>query len=944
MEKRYKKLAGWQGVNRAISKRDSEIHLNTLINMDSNIVEGMLISRKGSEIKQSSGATPNIDKFIQFRDEQWQKDVLLVYDKDATAADRKIYVYTRTINTDNSFAPHTTASYSYGSLRFGDRISFLVHRNGARIGTGTAAANKAMFAGYINREVGSDHDAMFNDAISFSDFFLLKQQWVQQTSLVDHCAQIIYDSTRDKYYLLTTLGLEIRDSDFYVERILSDVTASPVGISAAVDHYVGGLALSTDYLYAIGKIPDSNDTKLIRYDLTNDLNILTSVTFDWSGSGERGHCVTTNGTNVYITWFDGTDGHIREYGMDLTGAANRATSAGNGFLLGITYDSTYVYACDRTNGTIIRMLIASPYTASTYTLAGLLDIEHYNGNLYMISTTVTYELAAGDFGTPASHTAKYTDTDQTNESISFLSAIPWLGQRGRLINFDGVTNFNETGYVPTKVSLATDTAQPLSTSPTDYKGRTYFYAFSIIDIYGQESHLHQGGSYSFNGASGGSPGAKLTIMVNIDSENFAEMTAPSTDPDEELSVWNEFRRMKKIRVYRAYNDEGNQPEPTTSYRFLSDIDINDPDWSEVAANVLYRITIEDKTTEANMSTVTYEESSGLPETFKPYYTNWQYGIKFEDRYYYGNVLASEGNAHEIIETPINSPDAAYEHDQNVDYFYTDDGDEIKGFAQVWNRLLVFKGNNTAIYNGLTKETTHNIGTSAPDSILIHNNVAYFIYGTGIYAMTPSGFERISEPVDELLAAESSLTGVSAVHFKQKQKLWFMVPNSKSYCFNYNKNTFDVYDITTGSRVPVFIGRGLDDTIFTTDSYDNMIRKENVGYVDGLAGNPIQIKMITNDIALGDGYLDTTLTRLFLTASSTDTLPVIVYWRNRNGVNNTTKTFAASSALATLKFYLSSVWGQYVRFDITKNITAEVRIDSIGFEFIADAGSILQDAS
>jgi hypothetical protein len=333
----------------------------------------------------------------------------------------------------------------------------------------------------------------------------------------------------------------------------------------------------------------------------------------------------------------------------------------------------------------------------------------------------------------------------------------------------------------------------------------------------------------------------------------------------------------------------------------------------------------------------------LPESFKPYYTNWQYGTKFQDRYYYGNVRTDDLNPHEIIETPINSPDIAYQHDENIDYFYTDDGDKIKGFAQVWNRMIVFKGNNAAIYNGLVKENVFDIGTSAPDSILVHNNVVYFIFGTGIYALTPSGYKRISEAVDSLLAAEPSLTGVSAVHFKEKQKLWWLVPSSKSYCYNLNRDTWDMYDIQTGTRDVIFIGKGLDDTIFTSDQFDDKIYKENVGYVDS-ADIPVQINLTTNDIALGDGYLDTTLTRLFLTAQSTDTLPVVVTWHNRTGSHTVTKTFVAASSLSTLKFYLSGVWSQYVRFSITRNITAQVKIDAIGFEYIAEKGSILQDAS
>lgn len=932
--KSYKMLRNFKGVNRAISKRDAIDYLQTCTNMDSNLEEGMLISRKGSEIKQSSGATPNIDKFVMYRDEQFGKDVLLVYDKDATEADRKIYVYTRTINTDNSFAPHTTDSYAYGSLRFGDQLSFLVHRNGVRIGTGTAAANKAMFMGYIDRSAGSDHDAMFNDAIEFTDMFLLKQQWVQQENLLNGCKNIIYDSTRDLYYLLTYRGVEIRDTDFYIKKILDDVTSYDQDITT--NTLLGGLALDGNVLYACGKVPGSTDTKIVGYDLTTDFVVLYSVS---KSDPNYFRSIATDGNFVYASHQDGTDGYVAEYNMSLTSGTNRYTGSGDRELNGLTIDATYVYVVDNTNNQLVRFLIASPYTSSTYPHGSgalpQIDIVHYNGNLYWSAGNILYLTTVATFGN--SQNKYQLLTGDGIRGVNFVGAIPYISTDNQnIIYFDGVTNFNEAGYIPTKFYMAAGVSLAAGTPDC-----TYFYAASLIDIDGQESHLMSGTAIPHTESS---PEITVEVRFNIDSENFAEMTSPSTDPDEELSIWNEFRRIKKVRIYRAYNSEPHASDPTTSYTFLREIDINDPTWSEESSNKIYTFEFLDDITQEEISTVTYEESSGLPESFKPYYTNWQYGTKFEGRYYYGNVRTDELNLHEVIETPINAPDIAYQHDQNIDYFYTADGDEIRGAVQVWNRLVILKGNNTAIYNGLTKENVYSIGTSAPDSILVHNNVAYFIYGNGIWALTPSGYKRISEPVDTLLAAESSLTSVSAVHFKEKMKLWFMVPNSNSYCFNLNQETWDIYDITSGTRVPVFIGKGLDDTIFTTDSYGDRIYKENTGTNDGGAGSPIQIQVVTNDIALGDGYLDTVLTRLFLTATSTDTIPVVVYWHNRNGTNNVTKTFAAASTLSTLKMYLSSVWGQYARFSVTKNITAQVKIDAIGFEYIADPGSILQDAS
>jgi hypothetical protein len=934
--KQYKRLSNFKGVNRAISERDTENYLHTLTNMDSNLEEGMLVSRAGSLKKQSSGSTPNIDKFVMYRDEEWAKDVLLVYDKNATAASRKIYAYTRTSETDDLFAPHSTASYAYGSLRFGDEIDFMVHRNSARIGTGTLATNKAMFMGYIDRRTTSEHDAMFNDAIEFNDLFLLKQQWVQQESLLNYGTTFVYDSTREKYYIMTLRGLEVKDSNFYTERILSDITSYNEGGTRVS----GNVALTGNSLYAVGKVPGSNETKLILYDLSNDFEISASDSYDLDATSETIRAVATDGTLVYTTrWLSSVPGesYIDEYQLNLSSSATRYTTAAGGRLLGITTDGTYVYACDTVDDEIVQMTVAPAYTTAKLSTAALPEhIVHYSGTLYFTRANVVYSTPAG-VSFPGAITPEYTDTNQANTGINFIGAVPYLTQRGRVVYFDNATDWNEDGYIPTKLALE----QTSSNTDVVADMSTFFYALSIIDIYGQESHLHRGCAVT---SETDDVDNVLRISVNVDSENFAEMTSPSTDPAEELSVWNEFRRIKKIRIYRAYNEVEHSSEPTTDYTFLTDIDINDTSWTEVTANVLYTIKYKDTTLQTDISTVTYEESSGLPETFKPYYTNWQHGIKYNDRYYYGNLRTDELNRHQIIETPINAPDMVYQHDENIDYFYPGDGDEIKGFAQVWSRLVVFKGNNAAIYNGLTQENAYNIGTNSPDSILVHNNVVYFSFGKGIYALTPSGYKRISEPVNEILDTENTLTDVvSAVHFKEKEKLWFLVSGSNSYMYNYTKDTWDVYDIQSGSRDAIFIGEGLDDTIFTADENDDFIYKENTGVTD--AGSNMTITVITNDIALGDGYLNNIVTRLFLTfKNSTDTIPVTVTYRNENGSGTSVQTFAASSSLTTLKKYLSGVYGQYVRFSISKAITKEVRIDAFAVEYIMQQLSRIQNAS
>ncbi len=913
MSKKYSEWRNYGGVNTAVDEREGENFLASgTQNFDSNMIEGALVSRKGYASRLDTVVT-DLENFFVYRDEEWNKDVLLAYDKDSTEANRRLWLYTKTLGAAGNFTK--IAEYSYGSLRFGDRISFLLHRNGVRIGTGTGTTNKALFAGYIDRSIASGR-AMFNDAIEFADFFVTKQQWVQQPSLVNH-GKIVYDSTREKYYVLSTAGLEIRDSDFYIERVLNDVVTERVAAGAA-HYYSGGLALTGNSLYVIGQAP-GGDYELILYDLSDNFVIDASSAL----TGKTGYSVATNGTLVWITTHDGADGLVEEYSMDLSSSATRYTGAGD-TLQGITYDSTYVYVCDKTNGDIVRMLIAAPYTTATFaTGVTPIDIAHYNGNLYFTTTTIVYETATSTFN---AKTAKYTDTNQTNEFISFVSAIPYLSQRsGRIVYFDGVTNFNEAGYIPTKLAIGSTN----STSTSD----TFFYALSVVDIYGQESHLMRGCAVHGNSPA---PNVNLVISVNVDSENFAEMTSPSTDPDQAVSVWNEFRRIQKIRVYRAYNEASQASEPTTDYLFLREIDINDVNWSEVTANSLYTLTFYDGVSQSDISSVTYEESSGLPADLKPYYTNWQYATEFAGRFYYGNMRTDDLYLQQIIESEPNAPDTIYQHDENITLFFPRDGDEIKGFAESWNRLIVFKGLICGIFDGLNLEKIYEVGLQSPDSIVTWNNQVFFLFNNGFYQLTPSGFNRISLPVRTILESESAadLAAIAGTFFDQKEKVWWVAPGSRSYLYNVKKDAWDIYDLNHSPTIEIeFITKGIDGLIFT-GSAGGQVYEQNTTTQD--AGTDIAVTLVTHKKEVGDGYLDAIFHRFFMTHKYTGAGgDATASFQYQNGTGDYSITSISLDQHTTLKSdfqFLNGAWGQIASVTVAGNIDAELQVNALGVEY------------
>jgi hypothetical protein len=98
-----------------------------------------------------------------------------------------------------------------------------------------------------------------------------------------------------------------------------------------------------------------------------------------------------------------------------------------------------------------------------------------------------------------------------------------------------------------------------------------------------------------------------------------------------------------------------------------------------------------------------------------------------------------------------------------------------------------------------------------------------------------------------------------------------------------------------------------------------------------------VKLTTNDIPLGDSFLNYIVTRLFVTFHSdtaSEGLTVAVYWLNEDGWHNKSYTFASSGTSNETKTkYITGVRGQILRFVISEDIADRLLIDSIGVEYL-----------
>jgi len=254
-------------------------------------------------------------------------------------------------------------------------------------------------------------------------------------------------------------------------------------------------------------------------------------------------------------------------------------------------------------------------------------------------------------------------------------------------------------------------------------------------------------------------------------------------------------------------------------------------------------------------------------------------------------------------------------------------------------LVVFKGEKCAIYNGLTRELDFSIiGLQSPDSIISHNNVIYFQSVDGFYALTPSGFERISHSVDSDVSAET-LGGVSVVLFEKKFKIWWLVPSGNCYLFNLNNKTWDKYNLnTTGAIDNIFITSGLDGNILTCSDNNGKVYNQNDTFQDD--GNDIPLSLETKRILTGSEFEQEDHDEVFITYDSPATFTLIAKQINENGETTFSLASIPTQTLLMTERRFVSAFGQAMYFTINVNVnTKQFRLKALGLTTLAGKAEI-----
>ena len=896
------------GTNINTSIRD-EKYFNSK-NIDTDVILGSATVRPGYSKYITLTTHYYWERFIEFRDEESGKDVLVIYYKSSTINLRRIYYYTKDIGTDASnYTLGGTLYYTeiVGETRTAnvelDEVYFYLAGNRLLIGTGNGENNKALWFGYL------DDTNIFAADGSSAGYYLLKQQFIQKETLFNAVTSVQYDSSESKYYFFTNRGFEIRDTDYYLEKVYNDVVSYASTWFGFASANYGGIILQGDYIFACGQIPGTHQTsspkcKIVRYDISDDYKMDDYVN---GTTTEEFHCIAADSNYVYVTIYNGTNGIVRRYDHDFDNPHDIWTNAEKN-LLGIVSDGTYIYFVNTTDNQILKVRISDDNVMVAYSppdVTYIKGITYLSGYVYFTSSDGLY---SADIGLGFDPTLRKDYFNPIHSFVHYTNSSFYISNyQSSLITIIN-TSYIITRTIPEMIGISSPLHDTSNSNPVL---RTYFYGVSVVDVDGQESCLCSGSAHSH--------------LTNDDYESYFVVILYYFERD-----ITRFRRIRSVKIYRAYSSDPQAAEPETNYNFLKEIDINESEWNNTEPYI-YLVGGYDNVPEDEISTATFEEESGLPEKFKPEYVNWKYAIENKGLYYYANMYIKDKLYQQmIIQSQPNSPDINYWLDTNYVQFHAEDGDEIMGMNKVWNRLIIFKTHKCAIFNGIIKEQDYDLGLRSSDGhISINNNIYLIGQDGGLYILNLSGYNKISIPVEQITTARYDNSNLlSMAHLQSKNKIWFHFYTGYVLTYNYIYGIWNYYDLHHSGETHKYLRNILDGKIMTlTEEGDLFLQNDG----DNDNNNAISISITTSAKSLTDEVTNYELNNLFaMIKSEINTVSIHIYTMNEYGMQDSgVLSFPhTSSLLKTIKKKIIEQYGEYSYIYLFGDLTGYFQLDTI----------------
>lgn len=130
--------------------------------------------------------------------------------------------------------------------------------------------------------------------------------------------------------------------------------------------------------------------------------------------------------------------------------------------------------------------------------------------------------------------------------------------------------------------------------------------------------------------------------------------------------------------------------------------------------------------------------------------------------------------------------------------------EITGLANVGGALLIFHSRGVHRFTGWSQDDisiddgttgmSSTIGCIAPASVVVVNNVAYFLSENGFFAATASDVSDVGKPINELFRALSgadraALPLTRAAHYATQRIIVWSIPGHGAYVYDYGRQVW-----------------------------------------------------------------------------------------------------------------------------------------------------------
>ena len=221
-------------------------------------------------------------------------------------------------------------------------------------------------------------------------------------------------------------------------------------------------------------------------------------------------------------------------------------------------------------------------------------------------------------------------------------------------------------------------------------------------------------------------------------------------------------------------------------------------------------------------------------------------------------------------------------------------------------------------DGGTQGVSADVGTLAPRTGIAVENFGYILSDRGIYRITESGVERISQKIESVIAGldQTKFPRAFSVHNRARREVLFYLPDIGIYAYNYrldawsgpwtgkftSKVTHSMWSTLDATSAPIWLWGGSDGFVRRGDAPS--IYLDDV-LSDGTGGSSYTLAAQAHRFYFGDPISEKSLRFAYVQSNLRGSANAAVEWSTGTGAGS--KTLSASN----YPIWGSGTWGTFI---------------------------------